>query len=132
MGQTKAQAQGTAVLFFSTPVLARRMVFFLVLPWPVLLVLDPDFLPLDLSFEPGSGSGSESVIEPELRSLLVVTKLLCMTHVRRRLGKIRRIGRSFAVETVPERKSARLSTKDNMSGVGNEQHSSASRATESR
>jgi hypothetical protein len=92
----------TGILFFFASVFTLCFAFLLLLLLllPFTLVLAPIFLP---SFD--STSDSESAV-------LVVTRSLCMTHVRRRLEKIGRVAKICTVGKVPERKSARPRVKD--------------------
>ncbi len=71
----------------------------------------PDLVFLvDLSFD----SGSESAVDPESRSPLVVAKPLWTGHARGRLGEMIHGSSPRADKSVPERKRVHLSTKDSM------------------
>lgn len=108
--ERQSRIWGRRILFcFAFASFAPRLVFPLVLSSDVTFSLDLVFLPVDLGF----GSGSESAVDPELRSLLVA-KPLWTGHVRGRLAGMAQGINLGTDKSVPERKRMRLSTKDGM------------------
>jgi hypothetical protein len=109
--ERQARMWGGRILFFCfASVFSLRWVFPSVLSLSVTFSLDLAFLPVDLGFD----SGSESAVDPELRSPLIVAKPLWTGHVRGRLGEMAHGSSLRADKGVPERKRVRLNAKDSM------------------